>query len=175
MNINNNPYQQQMNSYMPQYPAYQYNQIGNIQQRYQPQQEFQMQSGLFGKVVQSAENIIPSDVPMNGAVAFFPKSDLSEIYAKQWGTDGKISTSDFKPVLADNPNKLSTDTEKLKFDLSENVTEVFEKHFDTLFSKIDELEKKIDEKSLTKSSAKSSTKSKTSQKLVEDDASGGEA
>ena len=144
MNINNNPYQQQMNSYMPQYPAYQYNQMGNMQQRYQPQQEFQMQSGLFGKVVQDAENIIPSDVPMNGAVAFFPKSDLSEIYAKQWGTDGKISTSVFKTVLADNPNKLSTETEKLKFDLSENVTEVFEKHFDTLFSKIEELEKKID-------------------------------
>ena len=41
----------------------------------------------------------------------------------------------------------------------------------TLFSKIEELEKKIDEKS----SSKSSTKSKTSQKLVEDDASGGEA
>ena len=80
MNINNNPYQQQMNSYMPQYPAYQYNQMGNMQQRYQPQQEFQMQSGLFGKVVRDAENIIPSDVPMNGAVAFFPKSDLSEIY-----------------------------------------------------------------------------------------------
>ena len=38
----------------------------------------------------------------------------------------------------------------------------------TLFSKIEELEKKIDEKSLTKSSAKSSTKSKTSQKLVEE-------
>lgn len=145
MNINNNPYQQQMNSYMPQYPAYQYNQMGNMQQRYQPQQEFQMQSGLFGKVVQDAENIIPSDVPMNGAVAFFPKSDLSEIYAKQWGTDGKISTSVFKPVLTDNPNKLSTETEKLKFDLSENVTEVFEKHFDTLFSKIEELEKRIDD------------------------------
>ena len=44
-----------------------------------------------------------------------------------------------------------------------------------LFSKIEELEKKIDEKSLNKYSAKSSTKSKTSQKLVEDDAIGGEA
>ena len=63
MNINNNPYQQQMNSYMPQYPSYQYNQMGNMQQRYQPQQEFQIQFGLFGKVVQDAENIIPSDVP----------------------------------------------------------------------------------------------------------------
>ena len=54
----------------------------------------------------------------------------------------------------------------MKFDLSESVTEVFEKHFNTLFSKIEELEKKIDEKSLNKYSAKSSTKSKTSQKLV---------
>ena len=139
MNINNNPYQQQMNSYMPQYPAYQYNQMGNMQQRYQPQQEFQMQSGLFGKVVQDAENIIPSDVPMNGAVAFFPKSDLSEIYAKQWGTDGKISTSVFKPVLEDNPNNLSSDTEKLKISISDEFTEAFMKRFDELEKRIDDL------------------------------------
>ena len=166
-----NPYQiSQTNSYVPQYQSYQqaYNPMQNIQRFQQPDQ---MQQGIFGKVVQSQDSIVANDVPMNGSVAFFPKSDLSEIYAKQWSADGTISTMVFKPIQNDNPNKLSTETEKLKFDLSENVTEVFEKHFDTLFSKIEELEKKIDEKSLTKSSAKS----KTIQKLVEDDASGGEA
>ena len=67
MNINNNPYQQQMNSYIPQYPAYQYNQMGNIQQRYQPQQEFQMQSGLFGKVVQDARALAACFLLVTGA------------------------------------------------------------------------------------------------------------
>ena len=149
-----NPYQiSQTNSYVPQYQSYQqaYNPMQNIQRFQQPEQ---MQQGIFGKVVQSQDSIVANDVPMNGSVAFFPKSDLSEIYAKQWSADGTISTMVFKPIQNDNTNKLSQDTEKLKFDLSENVTEVFEKHFDTLFSKMEELEKKIDEKSSTKTNAR---------------------
>ena len=126
----------------------------NIQRFQQPQQFEQMQQGIFGKVVQSQDSIVANDVPMNGSVAFFPKSDLSEIYAKQWSADGTISTMVFKPIQKDNTNKLSQDTEKLKIWLSDEATDVFEKHFDTLFSKIEELEKKIDEKSLTKNSAR---------------------
>ena len=149
-----NPYQiSQTNSYVPQYQSYQQadNPMQNIQRFQQPEQ---MQQGIFGKVVQSQDSIVANDVPMNGSVAFFPKSDLSEIYAKQWSADGTISTMVFKPIQNDNPNKLSQDTEKLKIGLSDEATEVFEKHFDTLFSKIEELEKKIDEKSLTKNSAR---------------------
>ena len=149
-----NPYQiSQTNSYVPQYQSYQqaYNTMQNIQRFQQPEQ---MQQGIFGKVVQSQDSIVANDVPMNGSVAFFPKSDLSEIYAKQWSTDGTISTMVFKPIKNDNPNKLSQDTEKLKIWLSDEATEAFEKHFDTLFSKIEELEKKIDEKSLTKTNAR---------------------
>ena len=152
-----NPYQiSQTNSYVPQYQSYQqaYNPMQNIQRFQQPPQFEQMQQGIFGKVVQSQDSIVANDVPMNGAVAFFPKSDLSEIYAKQWSADGTISTMVFKPIQNDNPNKLSQDTEKLKIGLSDEAAEVFEKHFDTLFSKIEELEKKIDEKSSTKTNAR---------------------
>lgn len=157
-----NPYQiPQTNSYMPQYQSYQpaYNPMQNIQRFQQPQQPDQMQQGIFGKVVQSQDSIVANDVPMNGSVAFFPKSDLSEIYAKQWSADGTISTMVFKPIQNDNPNKLSQDTEKLKIGLSDEATEIFKKHFDTLFSKMEELEKKIDEKS----SAKTNTRAKVSQ------------
>ena len=125
-----------------------------LQQYQQPSYMQQAAQRINGRVVQSADMITANDVPMDGSVAFFPTQDLSEIYAKSWDANGKIVTRLFKPVLADNTNKLSSETEKLKFDLSENVTEVFEKHFDTLFSKIEELEKKIDEKSLTKNSAR---------------------
>ena len=114
-----NPYQiSQTNSYVPQYQSYQqaYNPMQNIQRFQQPQQFEQMQQGIFGKVVQSQDSIVANDVPMNGAVAFFPKSDLSEIYAKQWSADGTISTMVFKPIQNDNPNKLSQDTEKLKIE-----------------------------------------------------------
>ena len=157
-----NPYQiSQTNSYVPQYQSYQqaYNPMQNIQRFQQPQQFEQMQQGIFGKVVQSQDSIVANDVPMNGSVAFFPKSDLSEIYAKQWSADGTISTMVFKPIQNDNPNKLSQDTEKLKIGLSDEATEIFNKHFDTLFSKIEELEKKIDEKSSTKTN----TRAKVSQ------------
>ena len=147
-----NPYQTpQMNSFIPQYGTYQqYNALQNVP-RYQLQPE--IQQGICGKIVQSVDSIMANDVPMNGSVAFFPKSDLSEIYAKQWSADGTISTMVFKPIQNDN-TKLSQDTEKLKIGLSDEAAEVFEKHFDTLFSKIEELEKKIDEKSLTKNSAR---------------------
>ena len=157
-----NPYQiSQTNSYVPQYQSYQqaYNPMQNIQRFQQPQQFEQMQQGIFGKVVQSQDSIVANDVPMNGSVAFFPKSDLSEIYAKQWSADGTISTMVFKAIQNDNPNKLSQDTEKLKIGLSDEATEIFNKHFDTLFSKMEELEKKIDEKSLTKAN----TRAKVSQ------------
>lgn len=149
-----NPYQMpQVNSYVPQYQQA-YNPMQNIQRFQQQQQPEQMQQGIFGKVVQSQDSIVANDVPMNGSVAFFPKSDLSEIYAKQWSADGTISTMVFKPIQNDNPNKLSQDTEKLKIGLSDEATEIFNKHFDTLFSKMEELEKKIDEKSLTKTNAR---------------------
>jgi hypothetical protein len=146
----------QVNSYAPQYQQYQqaYNPMQNIQRFQQQQQPEQIQQGIFGKVVQSQDSIVANDVPMNGSVAFFPKSDLSEIYAKQWSADGTISTMVFKPVQNDNHNKLSQDSEKLKIGLSDEATEIFNKHFDTLFSKMEELEKKIDEKSLTKTNAR---------------------
>ena len=152
-----NPYQiSQTNSYVPQYQSYQqaYNPMQNIQRFQQPQQFEQMQQGIFGKVVQSQDSIVANDVPMNGSVAFFPKSDLSEIYAKQWSADGTISTMVFKPIQNDNPNKLSQDTEKLKIGLSDEATEIFNRHFENLFSKMEELEKKIDEKTLTKTNAR---------------------
>ena len=152
-----NPYQMpQVNSYAPQYQQYQqaYNPMHNNQRLQQLQLPLQNQQVIFGKVVLTLYSIVANDVPMNGSVAFFPKSDLSEIYAKQWSADGTISTMDFKPIQNDNHNKLSQDTEKLKIGLSDEATEIFTKHFDTLFSKMEELEKKIDEKSLTKTNAR---------------------
>ena len=157
-----NPYQiPQANNYMPQYQSYQpaYNPMQNIQRFQQQQQPEQIQQGIFGKVVQSQDMIVANDVPMNGSVAFFPKSDLSEIYAKQWSADGTISTMVFKPDKKDEAINPTIETEKLKIGLSDEATEIFNKHFDTLFSKMEELEKKIDEKSLTKTN----TRTKVSQ------------
>lgn len=154
-----NPYQTpQMNSFIPQYGTYQqYNALQNVP-RYQLQPE--IQQGICGKIVQSVDSIMANDVPMNGSVAFFPKSDLSEIYAKQWGADGKISTMVFKPVNSDTVNNCTDDAEKLKIGLSDEARITIKEYVDTLIFKIEELENKID-----KSSTKTSSRNKISQDL----------
>ena len=134
----NNPYQQPiMSNYIPQYGAYQYNPMASYQRYQQPEPA----QGISGRVVQAVETINPNEVPMDGSVAFFPKQDLTEIYAKSWNADGTIRTLTFKPVLNDKTDVLSGDTEKLEFDLSEKATE-------GIMAKLNELSEKIEQLSL---------------------------
>ena len=102
----NNPYAQMNNMYaQPNNPyADRMNFLQNYQQSLQ-QQPMQMNqqpmpqqiAGINGRIVQAVETINPNEVPMDGSVAFFPKQDLTEIYAKQWGADGSIKTVVYKP------------------------------------------------------------------------------
>lgn len=136
-------YPQQYGNYAP------YQQIQ--QQRFQPQEQFQtMQNqqaiGLNGRIVQVVENINANEVPMDGSMAFFPKQDLSEIYVKGWNADGTIKTIVYKPQI-DNKSVQAVnaplDTEKLKFDLSEQATAGIMQRFDDLSAKIEQLESKV--------------------------------
>ena len=130
----NMPYQQPMMNYTPNYGTYQYNPMASYQRYQQPEP-------THGRVVQAVETINPNEVPMDGSVAFFPKQDLTEIYAKSWNADGTIRTLTFKPVLNDKTDILSGDTEKLEFDLSEKATE-------GIMAKLNELSEKIEQLSL---------------------------
>lgn len=121
------------------------------QQRFQPQEQYQtMQNqqaiGLNGRIVQVVENINANEVPMDGSMAFFPKQDLSEIYVKGWNADGTIKTIVYKPQI-DNKSVQAVnaplDTEKLKIDLSEQVTAGIMQRFDDLSAKIEQLENKV--------------------------------
>lgn len=114
-------------------------------------------AGINGRIVQAVETINPNEVPMDGSVAFFPKQDLTEIYAKSWNTDGTIRTLTFKPVLNDKTDILSGDTEKLEFDLSEKATE-------GIMAKLNELSEKIEQLSLGTQRKTSRTQSKESEK-----------
>ena len=140
-------YPQQYGAYAP------YQQVQ--QQRFQPQEQMlatqmsganqqsmpQQIVGINGRIVQAVETINPNEVPMDGSVAFFPKQDLTEIYAKSWNADGTIRTLTFKPVLNDKTDILSGNTEKLEFDLSEKATE-------GIIAKLNELSEKIEQLSL---------------------------
>ena len=144
----NNPYIQSQNPYMDRMNFLQ-NYQQNLQQPLVPtsmsganQQAMPQQIvGINGRIVQAVETINPNEVPMDGSTAFFPKQDLTEIYAKSWNTDGTIRTLTFKPVLNDKTDILSGDTEKLEFDLSEKATE-------GIMAKLNELSEKIEQLSL---------------------------
>lgn len=164
----NNPYQTPiMNNYLPQYGAYQYNPMTNIQ-RFQPQEQMQQTipqqiTGINGRIVQEVDNINANEVPMDGSMAFFPKQDLSEIYVKGWNADGTIRTTVFKPVSNSNGINTSNIGSESKISLSEEVTEGIMKRFDKIETKLCSLES-----SLTKSTTKTASKSKINQDLVQD-------
>lgn len=96
------------------------------------------QMSALGKMVDSIDVVKATDIPMDGNAYYFPKADGTEVYCKQWLQNGTTRILTFKPVFEDNPNNLSSDAEKLKIYLSDEVTEVFMKRFDELEKRIDD-------------------------------------
>ena len=66
------------------------------QQNPQPQVNFTQ--NLDGRIVNSAEEITPNEVPMNGSVSYFPLKDGKRIIGKRWNSDGTIDTAEFELV-----------------------------------------------------------------------------
>ena len=97
------------------------------------------QMSALGKMVDSIDVVKATDIPMDGNAYYFPKADGTEVYCKQWLQNGTTRILTFKPVFEDNHNNVSSDTEKLKFDLSDEATDVFMKRFDELEKRIDDL------------------------------------
>ena len=97
------------------------------------------QMSALGKMVDSIDVVKATDIPMDGNTYYFPKADGTEVYCKQWLQNGTTRILTFKPVFEDDTNNLSSDTEKLKIGLSDEVTDVFMKRFDELEKRIDDL------------------------------------
>lgn len=143
-----NPYYLQQNQQG--YPQY-YNPLAQVQNRaidYQQNmpntyQQNQIVQGINGKIIAEMSQITANDVPMDGSVAFFPKQDLSEVYAKSWNADGTIRTVTYKPVLDNEPNNVPTDTEKLKCDLSDEATQGIMDKFEEISDRLGQLEKSL--------------------------------
>ena len=113
----NNPYMQSQNPYMDRM-----NFLQNYQQSLQqPLVPTQMsganQMSTLGKIVDSIDVVKATDIPMDGNTYYFPKADGTEVYCKQWLQNGTTRILTFKPVFEDNPNNVSSDTEKLKIGL----------------------------------------------------------
>ena len=126
MQVYNNPLQQgplqQTNAqfYAPRY--------GQPQMPYippqQPMPQNQMVQGIKGRVVNSEDEILPNEVPMDGTVSFFPLADYSCVIAKIWGGDGKIST--FKFVPEEQPDQ------KVESATDDDISELINKRFDNI-------------------------------------------
>lgn len=155
MQMNYNPYQQQQQPMNYNQVFTNYPQIAqNIPQRIQPEPQ------IMGKIVQNAEMITANDVPLNGSVAFFPKQDLSEIYAKSWTSDGVIRTMTFKPIQNEEVSNLSTEITESQIEAILDVTDGLEKTLNEIVSKIDNLEKNL---------SKTATKTRSSSAKKEDE------
>ena len=135
----NNPYMPMQNPYMDRMAQLQQYQQSLQQPIVPTQTPVSNQMSALGKMVDSIDVVKATDIPMDGNAYYFPKADGTEVYCKQWLQNGTTRILTFKPVLEDNPNNVSSDTEKLKIGLSEEFTEVFMKRFDELEKRIDDL------------------------------------
>lgn len=91
-----NPYYGQVNQ------PYQYGQTNNYQNTL-PQQP----ASIRGRVVNSDQDIMPNEVPMDGNLILFPLSDYSCIYAKQWDRNGNgIITVKYVPEIVKEEEKV---------------------------------------------------------------------
>lgn len=167
MQMNNQSYQN--NPYGTQIPynqGFAYNPYANMPPRFtpsvqpiqapqpvQPQQIMQPPAGLAGRFVQSAEQVVANDVPMDGSVAVFPKQDMTEIYAKQWSSDGTIQTVVYRPVAADESHSKSASNNSVQ-------------NYDDIIGKLNELSEKIDQLGKSATGTRSAGRKK---EVAEDD------
>ena len=136
----NNNYQMPMqNPYMDRMAQLQQYQQSLQQPIVPTQTPVSNQMSALGKMVDSIDVVKATDIPMDGNTYYFPKADGTEVYCKQWLQNGTTRILTFKPVFEDNTNNLSSDTEKLKISISDDVTEAFMKRFDELEKRIDDL------------------------------------
>ena len=137
--MNNNYQNQTQNPYMDRMTQLQQYQQSLQQPLVPTQMPGANQMSALGKMVDSIDVVKATDIPMDGNTYYFPKADGTEVYCKQWLQNGTTRILTFKPVLDYNTNNVSSDTEKLKIGLSDEVTDVFMKRFDELEKRIDDL------------------------------------
>lgn len=148
----NNPYMPMQNPYMERMAQLQQYQQSLQQPIVPTQTTVSNQMSALGKMVDSIDVVKATDIPMDGNTYYFPKADGTEVYCKQWLQNGTTRILTFKPVFEDNHNNVSSNTEKLKFDLSDKAT-------DTLMKRFDDIEKRLDD-FFGKQTSKTSTRTK---------------
>ena len=147
-----NQFYQPQQQYMPNPYMQRMENLQQFQQAIQPQPQMQGANNFtpLGKIVDSVDIVKATDIPMDGNMYYFPKADGSMVFGKQWLANGQTRILTFKASLDDEGNNLSSETEKLKIEPSDEFLEVFQSMFDGVLERIDKLEKSLKPTSRTK-------------------------
>ena len=149
------PFQNQNPNYYAQYMQPQQPYVNPYLQRMENLQQFQQalnptpvqnQFPALGKIVESMDIVKVTDIPMDGNMYYFPKADGTEIYGKQFGTDGKTRILTFKPLLEDDSNNSSSDDIKTQFGAFGEVLGAIQNDIRMLFDKVDKISKPAKQK-----------------------------
>ena len=136
------------NQFQPQYNPYM-QRMENLQQFQQAIQQPMVPTSMsganqfnpFGKIVESMDVVKVTDIPMDGNMYYFPQADGQAIYGKKFLPNGQTQILAFKPSLENEPNTLSNEEEKSKFDTLEQFLEGIQSEVRTLSDKIDKISK----------------------------------
>lgn len=135
-------YQQQFNPYMQRMEnLQQFQQAINQPQVATPMQMPSQQLNPLGKIVESIDIVKVTDIPMDGNMYYFPKADGTEIYSKQFMPNGQTRILTFKPLLDSDPNNLSLEEEKAKFEPINDVLRAIQEDIKALTDKVDKISK----------------------------------
>ena len=134
-------YQQQFNPYLQRMENLQQFQQAIQQPPVQQQMAIPNQLAPLGKVVESLDIVKVTDIPMDGNMYYFPKADGTEIYSKQFMPNGQTRILTFKPLLDSEPNTLSNEEEKAKFEPINNVLRGIQDDIKALTEKVDKISK----------------------------------
>ncbi len=89
----------QMTAQINTMPSYQNNVYSTVPTSNYSQSVRQTQTTYIpGRMITKENDILPSEVPMDGNLGIFVQQDLKRIYAKTWGGDGLIHTNVYELV-----------------------------------------------------------------------------
>lgn len=128
------------NQYLPPQQNPYLQRMENLQQFQQALQP-QAQIPAIGKIVESVDIVKVTDIPMDGNMYYFPKADGTEIYAKQFMSNGQTHILTFKPVLEDDPNNTPSNGEKIEISAFGEVLDGIQREIKALSEKIDKINK----------------------------------
>lgn len=159
-----NPYNPYFfNNYQNGYQGYmapQMNRLNQLENQYQGYQNQNINQNmnqipaqvLQGKAVDSIDVVKAMDVPLDGSVTYFPKTDGTAIYTKQLQSDGtsRINTYEISINSGNMPSNFTSngvnkeDIEKIYSDISEVKTSLKETK-ETIHSEINNLLNRFDD------------------------------